>query len=718
MIAGTPRRYRNEWFLLGIVLLIFGVILGYWLYAQRAQIETLESDRLQAQARVIDENLGRQLEGVRNALAGVRQDLTQWTGDRMSVVPSHRLNALTDAMPGVHSLLIVDAEGTILDSNQREQVGTRLDEAEYFDAMRAAADPARLYVSSPHENRPGIVSIDVSLVLTDPRGKFAGIVYAGLDPEYFDVLLSSVLYAPDMHVALAHWDGAVFLVVPPNKVVAGMDLAAPGSFISRHRESGQAATLLTGRSMAAGEDRIMASRTVIRAGLRVDKPLVILVSRELSAMYLPWRREAMAYGAFFGLIAAAATLWLHLMQRRRRAFDRLAAMHEKERSDSAERLELALAGADLGLWDWHVPSGKVSRNERWSSMLGYPTGEIETQFSSSEKLVHPEDLPSALAKLDAHLEGVTAAYESEHRMLHKDGRWVWILDRGKVVERDAAGAPVRMVGTHMDITERKRAEAAHARLEAQLRESQKLEALGTLAGGVAHDFNNILAAIMGNAELARQDVGPGHAALESLQEILTASRRAKELVQQILAFGRRQAHERRVMSLAPVVEESVRLLRSTLPAGVGLSVECAPDTPAVLADATQVEQVLLNLCSNAWQAMQGQERPAVIAVSLAPHLASGASYDGPERRSRGGRVVLPPGRYACLAVSDTGPGMDRKTRLHLFEPFFTTKPVGKGTGLGLAVVHGNVQDHGASIAVQSAPGEGATFRIYFPAAPG
>jgi CheY-like chemotaxis protein len=158
------------------------------------------------------------------------------------------------------------------------------------------------------------------------------------------------------------------------------------------------------------------------------------------------------------------------------------------------------------------------------------------------------------------------------------------------------------------------------------------------------------------------------------------------------------------------------LLRTTLPAGVSLSVDCAPDAPAVLGDATQVEQVLLNLCANAWQAMQGQTRPAVIAVSLTPHVANGTSYKGPERRTKGGRVALRPGRYACLTVRDNGPGMDQETRSRIFEPFFTTKAAGEGTGLGLAVVHGIMQDHGASIAVQTAPGEGAAFRIYFPAA--
>ncbi len=254
--------------------------------------------------------------------------------------------------------------------------------------------------------------------------------------------------------------------------------------------------------------------------------------------------------------------------------------------------------------------------------------------------------------------------------------------------------------------QRTQAEAARASLEAQLRESQKMEALGTLAGGVAHDFNNALAAITGNVELARQDVGPGHPALESLDEIGKASRRAKDLVEQILAFGRRQKLERTVMSLALVVVETERLLRATLPVRVRLSVECAGDTPAVLADSTQVKQILLNLCNNALHAVEDQERPGVIEVRL-----EARHQPDDEARGDSGR-----GRCACLTVRDNGSGMDEATRARIFEPFFTTKPRGRGTGLGLSVVYGIVQAHGASMTVKSTPGEGSEFRIYFPPA--
>ena len=505
---------------------------------------------------------------------------------------------------------------------------------------------------------------------------------------------------------------------------------------------------------------------------------------------------------------------------------------EEALRESEERWKFAIEGSGDGVWDWNLQTGDATFSKRWKEMLGWAESEIGNSSEEWVKRVCPEDLPGVMANIQEHLDQKTAAAAVEYRLLTKAGSWKWILGRGIVVSRDAAGKPLRLVGTNTDITERKQseearrasdeqmrafyelnlvglaitspekgwvrvnhclcqmleysedelraltwaqltypddlaadleqfnrllakeidgytlekrfisrtgrivptqlvvrctckadgaidfviamiediterkqAEADRARFEAQLRESQKMEALGTMAGGVAHDFNNALTMITGNAELARQDVGPGHPALVSLEEIDKASRRAKDLVQQILAFSRRQKLERKATSLALVVVESARLIRATLPMGVRLNVECKADTPAVLADATQIKQILLNLCGNAAQALQDQGRPGTIEVSL-------SAYD---HASGEAQSNLPSGRYACLSVRDDGPGMDEATRLRIFEPFFTTKPVGKGTGLGLAVVHGIAQAHEASIEVKTAPGEGSQFRIYFPA---
>ena len=337
----------------------------------------------------------------------------------------------------------------------------------------------------------------------------------------------------------------------------------------------------------------------------------------------------------------------------------------------------------------------IDVNPALARMLGYdsPQEVISSIHSISEQIYadppkRAEIVTGALAKGEVII--------AENRYRRKNGA-IWI---GNLILRSvsvAHGQPQHFEGFVEDITERKAGEAARTALEAQLRESQKMDALGTLAGGVAHDFNNALAVIIGNTELVLQDVGPEHAALESLEEIGKASRRAKALVQQILAFGRRQTTERKVISLAPIVQEAAKFLRSTIPAGVSLNVACAPDAPTVLADATQIEQVLINLGGNAWHAIEGQERAGLIEIRLEAEVRNSL-------------------HFAVLTVSDNGQGMDEATRARIFEPFFTTKAVDKGTGLGLSVVYGIAQAHEAGIEVRSTPGEGTAFIIRFVAA--
>lgn len=273
-------------------------------------------------------------------------------------------------------------------------------------------------------------------------------------------------------------------------------------------------------------------------------------------------------------------------------------------------------------------------------------------------------------------------------------------------ERHAEGETTTVFAR--DLTGRKRAEAHRSELEAQLRESHKMQAVGTMAGGIAHDFNNILGAILGNVELAKADaqaLGPDSPVLESLREIEKAGRRARDLVRQILTFSRNEPPRRGAVQMAEVMHDTERLLRVTLPPAIELHVLAPADLPPVLADATQVEQALLNLCTNAVHAI-GEERGAVLMEATALH---------PDQRLCE-RLGLPPGDYVTLVVRDNGPGMDHATLQRIFEPFFTTKPVGQGTGLGLAVVHGVMRTHGGAVDVHSVPGKGSRFTLYFPVA--
>jgi len=257
-----------------------------------------------------------------------------------------------------------------------------------------------------------------------------------------------------------------------------------------------------------------------------------------------------------------------------------------------------------------------------------------------------------------------------------------------------------------DLTSRKKIEAHRNALESQLRESQKMQAVGTMAGGIAHDFNNIIGAILGNVELAKQDAGARSPALVSLSEIDKAGRRARDLVRQILTFSRNESPQRIPIQLADVVQETVHLLKVTLPPLVDLQVRIDPNTPLVLADATQVEQALLNLCTNAIHAIG--PRRGTLSIELGQNLTTDLG-----RIERRGGVR---GQHVKLVVRDTGSGIDAQTLQRIFEPFFTTKPVGQGTGLGLAVVHGIMRTHQGTVDVKSTPDTGSVFTLYFPVA--
>ncbi|MBM0104934.1 PAS domain-containing protein [Steroidobacter sp. S1-65] len=334
-------------------------------------------------------------------------------------------------------------------------------------------------------------------------------------------------------------------------------------------------------------------------------------------------------------------------------------------------------------------------------LLGYPVQQwYQPGFWSDH--IHPEDREQTLSHtMECIARG--EVHDIEYRMCARDGQIVWVRDLVSVEVIE--GKPHRLRGVLVDITERKKAEAARIEIEAQLRQAQKMEALGTLAGGIAHDFNNLLTTILGNAHIARQDAIEGSTVHESVDEILKAGRRAKDLVQRILAFSQPQAQSSEAVDLEVVAHEVVRLLHAVLPAGAEIVFSSAAPLPSVRADASQVHQVILNLATNAWHALEGRNGRIDVRLERLVLETACATHT----------VELPAGEYVRLSVHDTGCGIDPATLPRIFEPFFTTKPSGTGTGLGLSIVHGIVHRHGGAIRVDSEPGVGTTFHVYFPA---
>ncbi|MCK6479081.1 MAG: response regulator [Planctomycetes bacterium] len=312
--------------------------------------------------------------------------------------------------------------------------------------------------------------------------------------------------------------------------------------------------------------------------------------------------------------------------------------------------------------------------------------------------VHGEDAPGVRRALEGLAPGGTAVLE--YRWRTADGRWRWFIDH--VTLAPGAGCEgAGVLGVWVDITDRKQ-------LELQLRQSQKTEAIGRLAGGVAHDFNNILTVILGYADLIRESAAPGSPVIPQVEEIRKAGLQASSLTRQLLAFSRRQVLEFRILDLNQTVAGMERMIRRLLGEDLRLEVATTPGIGMVRADAGQLELVLLNLVVNAKDAVPPGGR---IRIGTANARVGEGEGDG-----RGG--ILRPGEFVALSVSDDGHGMDEETRGRVFEPFFTTKPEGKGTGLGLATVHGIVQQSGGQIHLETAPGRGTTFRVLLPAAAG
>ena len=366
---------------------------------------------------------------------------------------------------------------------------------------------------------------------------------------------------------------------------------------------------------------------------------------------------------------------------------------------SQERLDLAMWGTGVGLWDWHVPTGKMSFGSRWLEMLGYEEGDLEPTFAAMRDLVHPGDLRRMLSSIEAHFSGRTKLYQDEHRLQTRDGEYTWILDRGMVVERDETGEPLRATGITLDISERKS-------LEARLHQANKMEAVGRLAGGVAHDFNNLLTAINGYADLALMGLTEENDLTPHIRAIKRSGERAASLTSRLLAFSRRQILQPRLLNLNRVVLNIRKLLQPVIGEDIQLVLQLDSEVSPVKADLSQMEQVIMNLAVNARDAMP---EGGTLTIETADVEVSA--------RQANQLAGFRPGSYVMLAVSDTGSGMDERTRSRVFEPFFTTKPQGQGTGLGLSMVYGILKQSDGYTEIESTPSEGTRVKVYLPPAP-
>ncbi|MBU2516909.1 MAG: response regulator, partial [Proteobacteria bacterium] len=410
-----------------------------------------------------------------------------------------------------------------------------------------------------------------------------------------------------------------------------------------------------------------------------------------------------SFGVRYVVVYLILAISLFYLDKKRLEFLRKTTSQRDSLLDSDRRYRWATESGAVGVWDLDAAGQKMDLDQNIFKILGYESWLRISSLPELLELCPESNRPQARLDWRSLIGAGMERASFEMPLLHRQGGTSWFLIRGQMVEGVGEHAN-SIFGTITDITERKRADEDRALLEAQLRHSQKMEAVGTLAGGIAHEFNNLLAAIMGYAELA-QDKAEGQPELsENLDQITMASRRARDLISQLLTFSRKDVPEVRPLEINNEILASQQMLRRLLPRAVTIKTNLAPDLKMVEASVSHVNQLLVNLVSNAAHAMPEGGTLSIFTKNV---TAAGLPC------STCGETMF--GDYVRLTVADTGHGMDQETVQRIFEPFFTTKEVGSGTGLGLSVVHGIIRSYHGHTICQSEVGRGTTFLVYLPA---
>lgn len=377
---------------------------------------------------------------------------------------------------------------------------------------------------------------------------------------------------------------------------------------------------------------------------------------------------------------------------------------EDRRDESERRLRLALSAADMGTWDWDLEAGQLQCSPELNRIVGLPEKESRGSYLSHAQFIDEQDRAHVRRTIFVAIRN-GKEWDCEFRIRRVDGAPRWLLVRGDVT-RNAGGKPTHIVGAATDITDRREAQAERERLERKMQDAQKLESLGVLAGGIAHDFNNLLTGVIGNASLAL--TSDAQEARARLTEITHIAERAADLCQQMLAYAGKGRFCVAPLEVSRLIKETAALVKLSISRNARMVFDLASHLPPVLADATQLRQIIINLVMNASEALDAPggrillRTGSVFATRPDFHNAR-TCRDEPE------------GDYVFVEVSDTGSGMSPETLARIFDPFFTTKFTGRG--LGLAAVIGIVRAHGGALFVESAPGRGTTFRVLFPQAP-
>lgn len=680
--GGIQRRFRlSQWIVFGLVSLTFGAVVAFEIIDDHRNVSRIEKNRLMTQARSISANLESQLNSTHKILYGLVRNAPALRQDPAAA--QRQLKLLSDAMPGIRTLQLVDANGFSEVSGRQELIGRNFSERAYFRRAKQQGDQSRLYVSPPFKSLLNAFMISTSMIVPSSSGGFGGVVNASLDPDYFKVLLGAVQYAPDMSSSIVHGDGSLFMVEPERAGLPGRNLARPDSIFARHCAGGLNENVFNGALYEAGENRMAALSTFNPPALKMDKPLVIVVSRDLGAIYKEWRREsrhkALLFFAFTGILGIGLVFY----QRRQKHFEMLREQTQALLMQRERDLQSILDNLPsiVGYWG----SNLINRfgNHAYRGWFGVDPGNMPGKHI--REIIGDELYALNQPCLQAVLLGEGQFFERSIKLPDGTVRHTQTNYIPDIRDGNVDGFYVLVT----DITRVKNAELA-------AEESNRAKS-GFLAT-MSHEIRTPMTSIIGLSSLLLEtDLNPGQRSY--LQKIGGASRALLNILNDILDLSKIEAGGMALhvtdFCLADLMVKTRELFSAAAAVkGLELSFRIEPGTPACFrGDSVKLGQVLSNLVGN--------------AIKFTGHGSVNIRFEHIGRSDS--KVML------GISVRDTGIGIAEEQRQELFEPFTQadqsiSRKYG-GTGLGLSISSRLVELMGGQIEFESAPGAGSTFRF-------
>ncbi|MBD8626303.1 response regulator [Oxalobacteraceae sp. CFBP 8753] len=695
------RRRYVEFAMLAAALVFLGAGLAYLQLTEVERLESSERARLLSLTTLLASNIQTDLVATNVALEGVVRDyLSAPDGTVAEAELAGRLSALVGAMPGLRTMMVFDRDGRVRAASQHDLYGHDFSRRDYVTAVRRAPSSRTLYVAEPFRSIRGDQVVTVARMVPDAAGRFAGMVLATLDPEYFTGQFRTAMYAPDVWAVVVHGGGRQLLNYPPKGKIDGTNLARPGTFYQRHRSSGRVASVLEGRVYTTGEERVMAMATIAPAALAMDYPLVIGLSRDAAAVAAPLRRQAMTLAVLFAVLATGACGALAVVQRRRAQWARQDAEQARARAamqgvyDSEARFRTLIEDAPLAVAI--LRHGRfIYSNPRYRALHGYGATDDLTGLRWRAMITAPS--LAGLAQHEALIEADTPA--EQHFEAIGLGKWGSSVPVYKTTAQvRLADGPATLVFAQ-DISAQKSAEAEMllARDAAEAASRSKAEFLANMS----HEIRSPLNAVLGFAYLLEQRAIDAEAR-SMVRNIRVSGQSLLAIVNDILDVSKIEAGHMLIETAPFCLGELLEKVATSMRIGAaGKDLQLIVDTPPagvgiLLGDALRLEQVLLNLTGN--------------AVKFTPN--GQVALHCTLLRRDGDALVLQ------FSVHDTGIGIDPAAQEAIFSPFTqadssTTRRFG-GTGLGLTICRQLVALMGGALVVDSTPGRGSVFSFSVP----